>query len=86
MLKITNYAQRLLEDLEKLDWPEKVKKMQSDWIGKSYGAEVDFKIDGTDKSLKVYTTRPDTLYGATFMVIAPEHKLVNNNKRKQRKN
>ncbi len=77
MLKITNYAQRLLEDLEKLDWPEKVKKMQSDWIGKSYGAEVDFKIDGTDKSLKVYTTRPDTLYGATFMVIAPEHKLVN---------
>lgn len=76
MLKITNYADRLLEDLEKLDWPEKVKKMQSDWIGKSYGAEVDFTIDGTDKSIRVYTTRPDTLYGATFMVLAPEHSLA----------
>ncbi len=76
MLKITNYAERLLNDLNKLDWPEKVKKMQSDWIGKSYGAEVDFKINGTDKKITVYTTRPDTLYGATFMVLSPEHKLV----------
>ncbi|HKL98548.1 MAG TPA: leucine--tRNA ligase, partial [Mobilitalea sp.] len=73
MLKITAYADRLLEDLNKLDWPEKVKKMQSDWIGKSYGAEVDFAVDGTDKAIRVYTTRPDTLYGATFMVLAPEH-------------
>lgn len=76
MLKITEYADRLLGDLDKLDWPEKVKKMQSDWIGKSYGAEVDFKVDGTDKEITVYTTRPDTLYGATFMVLAPEHALA----------
>ena len=76
MLKITAYADRLLEDLDKLDWPEKVKKMQSDWIGKSYGAEVDFKVDGRDETITVYTTRPDTLYGATFMVLAPEHALA----------
>ena len=76
MLKITAYADRLLEDLDKLDWPEKVKKMQSDWIGRSYGAEVDFKVDGTDKSITVYTTRPDTLHGATFMVLAPEHAMA----------
>jgi leucine--tRNA ligase len=76
MLKITEYADRLLNDLDKLDWPEKVKKMQSDWIGKSYGAEVDFKVEGSDKQIKVYTTRPDTLYGATFMVLSPEYKLV----------
>ncbi len=76
MLKITAYADRLLEDLDTLDWPEKVKKMQSDWIGRSYGAEVDFKIDGREDSITVYTTRPDTLYGATFMVLAPEHKLA----------
>ncbi len=76
MLKITAYADRLLDDLDKLDWPEKVKKMQSDWIGRSYGAEVDFKVDGSDKSITVYTTRPDTLHGATFMVLAPEHKLA----------
>lgn len=76
MLKITKYADRLLNDLDKLDWPEKVKKMQSDWIGKSYGAEIDFPVDGTDKSIKVYTTRPDTLYGATFMVLSPEHPIV----------
>ena len=73
MLRITKYADRLLEDLDTLDWPEKVKKMQSEWIGRSYGAEVDFKVDGTDKSLTVYTTRPDTLHGATFIVLAPEH-------------
>ncbi len=76
MLKITAYADRLLNDLDKLDWPAKVKKMQADWIGKSYGAEVDFDVDGSDKSIKVYTTRPDTLYGATFMVLAPEHELA----------
>ncbi len=76
MLKITAYADRLLADLDKLDWPEKVKKMQTDWIGKSYGAEIDFKVEGKDESIKVYTTRPDTLYGATFMVLAPEHKMA----------
>jgi leucyl-tRNA synthetase len=76
MLKITAYADRLLSDLDKLDWPEKVKKMQTDWIGKSYGAEVDFAVDGMDESITVYTTRPDTLYGATFMVLAPEHALA----------
>ena len=65
-----------LNDLDKLDWPEKVKKMQSDWIGKSYGAEVDFPVEGRDDKITVYTTRPDTLYGATFMVLAPEHKLA----------
>lgn len=75
MLKITAYADRLLNDLDKLDWPEKVKKMQSEWIGKSYGAEIDFKIDGSSDTIKVYTTRPDTLYGATFMVLSPEHAL-----------
>jgi len=76
MLKITAYAERLLSDLDKLDWPEKVKKMQSDWIGKSYGAEVDFSVAGTEDKITVYTTRPDTLYGATFMVLAPEHELA----------
>ncbi len=85
MLKITAYADRLLEDLDKLDWPLKVKKMQSEWIGRSYGAEVYFELEnpvkdvkeGTDgKKLTVYTTRPDTLYGATFMVLAPEHPLA----------
>ena len=76
MLKITNYAERLLNDLDKLDWPEKVKKMQTDWIGKSYGAEVEFPIEGRDEKITVYTTRPDTLHGATFMVLAPEHELA----------
>ncbi len=76
MLKITAYADRLLDDLDQLDWPEKVKKMQTEWIGRSYGAEVDFAIDGRDEKLTVYTTRPDTLYGATFMVLAPEHALA----------
>lgn len=56
--------------------PEKVKKMQADWIGKSNGAEVDFKVEGTEESITVYTTRPDTLFGATFMVLAPEHELA----------
>ena len=79
MLKITAYADRLLDDLDKLDWPEKVKKMQTEWIGRSYGAEVDFPIDEggcKGKSMTVYTTRPDTLYGATFMVLAPEHEMA----------
>ena len=76
MLRITKYADRLLNDLDKLDWPEKVKKMQAEWIGKSYGAEVDFKVDGKDEKITVYTTRPDTLHGATFMVLAPEHALA----------
>ena len=76
MLRITKYADRLLNDLDKLDWPEKVKKMQTDWIGKSYGAEVDFQVDGREDKITVYTTRPDTLYGETFMVLAPEHALA----------
>ena len=76
MLRITKYADRLLNDLDKLDWPEKVKKMQTDWIGKSYGAEVEFALEGRSERITVYTTRPDTLYGATFMVLAPEHKLA----------
>lgn len=76
MLKITAYADRLLEDLDTLDWPEKVKKMQTEWIGRSYGAEIDFPVDGREERITVYTTRPDTLYGATFMVLAPEHSLA----------
>lgn len=74
--KITEYSQRLIDDLEGLDWPEKVKKMQADWIGRSEGAEVDFEIVGTGEKLRIFTTRPDTLYGATYMVMAPEHALV----------
>ncbi|MCD8338481.1 MAG: leucine--tRNA ligase [Lachnospiraceae bacterium] len=76
MLRITKYADRLLNDLDKLDWPEKVKKMQTDWIGKSYGAEVEFPVDGREEKITVYTTRPDTLHGATFMVLAPEYALA----------
>ena len=76
MLKITAYADRLLDDLSQLEWPEKVKKMQTDWIGKSYGAEVEFPVKGRDEKITVYTTRPDTLHGATFMVLSPEHKLA----------
>ena len=76
MLRITKYADRLLNDLDKLDWPEKVKKMQAEWIGKSYGAEVQFPVEGKDEKITVYTTRPDTLHGATFMVLAPEHAMA----------
>ncbi|MEE3411283.1 MAG: leucine--tRNA ligase [Treponema sp.] len=81
VLKITEYAERLLQDLDELDWPESVKIMQRNWIGKSIGAEVDFAVadkDGkaTDKKLRVYTTRCDTLFGATYMVVSPEHPLV----------
>ncbi len=76
-LRITDYAQRLLDDIDTLDgWPEKVKTMQKNWIGKSTGAEVNFKIDGMDEEIVVYTTRPDTIYGVTYMVLAPEHDLV----------
>ncbi len=74
--KITNYAEELLDGLNKIDWPEKTKLMQTNWIGKSIGAEVNFKIDGSDDHIKVFTTRPDTLFGATYMVLAPEHPLV----------
>ena len=81
ILKITEYAERLLEDLDELDWPESIKIMQKNWIGKSTGAEVDFALvdkDGkeTGQKIKVYTTRPDTIFGATYMVLAPEHELV----------
>lgn len=76
MLRITAYADRLLEDLEELDWPESLKDMQRNWIGKSKGAEVTFQVEGTDENIAVFTTRPDTLYGATYCVLAPEHPLV----------
>ncbi|MCI9132127.1 leucine--tRNA ligase [Thomasclavelia cocleata] len=76
VLKITEYAERLLEDLDDLDWPEATKQMQRNWIGKSIGANVDFKIDGTDKIFTVFTTRCDTLFGATYCVMAPEHPYV----------
>ncbi|MFZ2145892.1 MAG: class I tRNA ligase family protein [Sedimentisphaerales bacterium] len=76
MLRITKYAERLLEDLSHVDWPESIKKLQTDWIGKSVGADVDFKVDGFDENIRVFTTRPDTLFGATYMVMAPEHPLV----------
>jgi leucyl-tRNA synthetase len=74
--KITDYAEELLESLDKINWPEKTKLMQKNWIGKSYGAEIKFKIDGHEEIIEVFTTRPDTLFGATYMVLAPEHKLV----------
>lgn len=76
MLKITAYAERLLQDLELLDWPESLKEMQRNWIGRSEGAEVQFKIASSSETITVYTTRPDTLFGATYMVLAPEHPLV----------
>ena len=77
MLKITEYAQRLIDDLDDIDYLEKIKIQQRNWIGKSEGAEVKFKIDGTDKELLIYTTRPDTMFGATYMVVAPEHNIIN---------
>lgn len=76
VLKITAYAERLLEDLDELEWPESTKEMQRNWIGKSIGAEVDFPVAGADHKIRVFTTRPDTLFGATYMVLAPEHPLV----------
>ena len=74
--RITDYAQRLLDDLGTIDWPEQIKLMQTNWIGRSEGAEVDFGLQGRDDVLTVFTTRPDTLFGATYMVLAPEHPLV----------
>jgi len=76
MLRITKYAERLLDDLKEVDWPESIKKLQADWIGKSVGAEVCFRVDGHEADIWVFTTRPDTLFGATYMVMAPEHPLV----------
>ncbi|MFR2535275.1 MAG: leucine--tRNA ligase [Clostridia bacterium] len=76
MLKITEYAQRLIDDLDEVDYLEKIKTQQKNWIGRSEGAEVTFKIDGTNETLVVYTTRPDTLFGATYMVVAPEHPIM----------
>ncbi|MBX2988434.1 MAG: leucine--tRNA ligase [Bdellovibrionaceae bacterium] len=76
MLKITDYAERLLEGLDKIDWPDRTKEGQRNWIGKSVGALVRFKLDGHGDELEIFTTRPDTLFGVTFMVMAPEHPLV----------
>lgn len=76
MLRITEYAQKLLDGLDDLDFIEKVKAQQRNWIGRSTGAEVDFLLEGTDRRLRVFTTRPDTLFGATYMVISPEHPLL----------
>ncbi|HFQ4343230.1 TPA: leucine--tRNA ligase [Enterococcus faecium] len=76
MLKITAYADRLLDDLELVDWPESIKEMQRNWIGRSVGANIEFKVAGTDKSYTVFTTRPDTLFGATYSVLAPELDIV----------
>ena len=76
LLKITAYADRLLEDLKLVDWTESIKEMQRNWIGRSEGAEVDFQVEGHPEKIRVFTTRPDTLFGATYMVLAPEHPLV----------
>jgi leucyl-tRNA synthetase len=76
MLRITAYAERLLEGLDGLDWPEGIKLLQRNWIGRSEGAEIDFKIENMDQQIRVFTTRPDTVYGGTFLVLAPEHSLV----------
>ena len=76
LLRIPLYAERLLKGIDDLDWPEGIKEMQRNWIGRSTGAEVDFKVDGSENVITVFTTRPDTLFGATYMVLAPEHNLV----------
>jgi len=80
LLKITDYADRLIDDLDKLDWPEKTKTMQKNWVGRSEGTEINFKVNNCD--LKVFTTRPDTIFGATYMVVAPEHEIIQNQKSK----
>src|SRR5690606_28009480 len=76
MLKITSYAERLLAELDETDWPERTKEAQRNWIGKSEGAQVQFQVEGSKEKIEVFTTRPDTLFGATFVVLAPEHPLV----------
>ena len=76
MLRITAFAERLLQDLDTIDWSDSLKEMQRNWIGRSEGAEVDFKLENSDEFIRVFTTRPDTLFGATYMVLAPEHRLV----------
>jgi len=76
MLRITSYAERLVDGLDDIDWPESIKKMQRDWIGKSVGAEVKFEVEGSSETIEVFTTRPDTLFGCTYVVLAPEHPLV----------
>jgi leucyl-tRNA synthetase len=76
MLRITRYSERLLAGLEKIDWSESLKEMQRNWIGRSEGAEVEFQIDGSAEKIRVFTTRPDTLFGATYMVLSPEHKML----------
>src|SRR5690606_36398284 len=75
-MRITAYAERLLQGLDTIDWPEPVKEMQRNWIGKSVGCELDFALDGHSEKIRVFTTRIDTIYGVTFMVLAPEHELV----------
>ena len=74
--RITDYAQALLDDLETVDWPESIRSRQRNWIGRSDGAEIEFRLEGLDVDVPVFTTRPDTLFGATFFVLAPEHELV----------
>ena len=74
--KITDYAEPLLKDLDKVDWPERIKQMQRNWVGRSHGARIKFAIDGTSEVLEVFTTRPDTIFGVTYMVLAPEHELI----------
>jgi leucyl-tRNA synthetase len=76
MLRITAYADRLIEDLDLIDWPESIKKMQRDWVGRSEGARIRFDVEGSEAAIEVFTTRPDTLFGATYVVLAPEHELV----------
>jgi leucyl-tRNA synthetase len=76
MLRITSYAERLINELDRLDWPEGIKLLQRNWIGRSEGAEIDYKVDNHEQKIRVFTTRPDTLYGATYMVLAPEHSLI----------
>ena len=82
MLKITNYADKLLEGLNDVDYIERVKTSQRNWIGRSEGAEVDFRIKDKEDKLRVYTTRPDTLFGATYMVVSPEHPIIDKYKDK----
>ena len=83
--KITDYAEELLNDLDKLDWPDRTKNLQRNWIGKSVGAYVDFKVDGTNEKFTVFTTRSDTLFGATYCVLAPELPLVDKITTKEQK-